>query len=169
VESAVRQRVIIQYKTTQSFDDFQESFDQLEDSYRKRGESFDVEEFSEFERIADESLELLIGSLDDKNVAIEERLKLGNAIVTELTPAQIKAIAASGRVERIEADKVLKLELDQSTQTVGVVNARTQGLVGTGKGMIIAVLDGEVDCNHPDLKGRVVQKRDYTGEGWNQG
>jgi serine protease AprX len=166
VESATRQRVIIQYKSTQSFDDFQESFDQLEDGYRKRGESFDVEEFGEFEHIADESLKLLIGSLDDKNVTIEEHLKLGNAIVTELTPAQIKAVAASDRVERIEADKVLKLELDQSTQTVGVVNARTQGLVGTGKGMIIAVLDGEVDCNHPDLKGRVVQKRNYTDEGW---
>ena len=166
VESATRQRVIIQYKSTQSFDNFQESFDQLEDGYRKRGESFDVEEFSEFERIADESLELLIGSLDDKNVAIEEHLKLGNAIVTELTPAQIKAVAASDRVERIEADKVLKLDLDQSTQTIGVVNARTQGLVGTGKGMIIAVLDGEVDVDHPDLKGRVVRMRNYTDEGW---
>ncbi len=61
---------------------------------------------------------------------------------------------------------MLKLELDQSTQVIGVVNARTQGLVGTGKGMIIAVLDGEVDFDHPDLKGRVVRRRDYTGEGW---
>jgi len=107
VEAVTRQRVIIQYKATQSFDAFQERFDQLEEGYRKRGESFDVDEFSEFERIADESLESLIGSLDEKNIAIEEHLKLGNAIVAELTPAQIKTIAASDRVERIEADKVL--------------------------------------------------------------
>jgi serine protease AprX len=150
VEAVTRQRVIIQF----------------EDTYRRRGESFHVEEFSEFERIADESLESLIGSLDEKNITIEEHLKLGNAIVAELTPAQIRTLAASDRVERIEADKVLKLELDQTTQVIGVVAARNQNLVGTGKGIIIAVLDGEVDFDHPDLKGRVVRKRDYTGEGW---
>ncbi|MBN3927002.1 S8 family serine peptidase, partial [Nostoc sp. NMS4] len=33
-------------------------------------------------------------------------------------------------------------------------------------GVIVAVLDGEVDVYHPDFKGRVVRKRNYTNEPW---
>lgn len=164
IESTERQQVIIHYKPTKSFDDFQNEFDDLEDSYRKRGEEFECQEFDEFESLANESIESLLEELPDAETG--EHLRLGNAVVANLTPAQIKQIASRSDVEQIEFDKPLKLELDQSADSVGVVNARTQGLVGTGKGVIIAVLDGEVDINHPDLKGRVVHKRNYTNEEW---
>ncbi len=169
VESQERQRVIIHYKPSKSFEEFQEEFEALEERYARHKEAFEVNEFSEFERIADESVEALLSSLREEGVSgdsIKEHLKLGNAQVAELNPTQIRAIAKKSNVERIEADKVLALELDQSVKTVGVFDARSKGLVGTGKGVIVAVLDGEVDFNHPDLKERVFRKRNYTSEDW---
>jgi serine protease AprX len=164
IESTKRQRVIVHYKPTKSFDDFQNEFDDLEDLYRKRGEEFEFQEFDEFESLANESIESLLKELP--NAETGEHLRLGNAVVANLTPAEIKQIASRSDVEQIEFDTPLKLELDRSAVAVGVVDARTQGLVATGKGIIVAVLDGEVDINHPDLKGRVVHKKNYTQEEW---
>ncbi len=164
IESTERQQVIIHYKPTKSFDNFQNEFDDLEDLYRNHGEELEFQEFDEFESMANESIASLLEELPD--AATGEHLRLGNAVVANLTPAQIKQVASRSDVEQIETDKPLKLELDQSAVRVGVVDARTQGLVGTGKGVIIAVLDGEVDINHPDLDGRVVHKRNYTNEEW---
>ena len=164
IESTERHQVIIHYKPTKSFDDFQNEFDDLEDLYQKRGEEFEFQEFDEFESVANESIKSLLEELP--NAETGEHLRLGNAVVANLTPAEIKEIASRSDVEQIELDKPLNLELDRSAVTVGVVDARIQGLVSTGKGVIVAVLDGEVDINHPDLKGRVVHKRNYTNEEW---
>lgn len=164
VESTQCQRVIIRYKSPQPFEDFHEEFEDIAETYEKRNEEFEFHEFDEFERLANEGIESLLEDL--KKEEIQEHLILGEAVVANLTPARIKEIAARGNVERVEIDKPLKLELDQSAVTVGVVNARTEGLIGTGKGVIIAVLDGEVDTEHPDLKGRVVRKKNYTNEPW---
>jgi serine protease AprX len=164
IESTERQPVIIRYKPNKSFDDFLNEFEDLEESYEKRGEEFEFQEFDEFESIANESIESLLKDLP--NAETGEHLRLGNAVAANLTPAEIKQIANRNDVEEIEFDPPLKLELDRSAASVGVVEARTQGLVGTGKGIIVAVIDAEVDINHPDLKGRVVQKRNYTDEEW---
>ncbi|MFB8788291.1 MAG: S8 family serine peptidase [Potamolinea sp.] len=164
LECTTRQRVIVHYKPTKSFDNFYEEFIDLSESYEKRGEEFEFQEFDEFESLSNESIESLLEELP--NAETGEHLRLGNAVVANLTPAEIKQIASRSDVEQIEFDKPLNLELDQSAVAVGVVEARTQGLVGTGKGIIIAVLDGEVDINHPDLKGRVVHKKNYTQEDW---
>ena len=163
-ESTKRQRVIVHYTPTQSFDNFLNEFGDLEESYQKRGEDFEYQEFEEFESLANESIQSLLEELPNAETGVH--LRLGNAVVANLTPPQIRQIASRSDVEQIEFDKPLQLELDQSAVSVGVVDARTQGLVGTGKGVIIAVLDGEVDINHPDLKGRVVHKRNYTNEAW---
>jgi serine protease AprX len=165
VNSTTRQRVMIYYKPTKCFEQFHEEFEQLEEIYEKRNEKFEVEEFDEFESLVNQDIESLIEDLKQEQ-AFEEHLTLGEAVVANLTPAQIQKFAQQSNIVRLEADKPLKLELDQSAVTVGLVNARTQGIVGTGRGVIIAVLDGEVDINHPDLKGRVVHKRNYTSEPW---
>ncbi len=165
VNSTTRQRVMIYYKPTKYFEQYHEEFEQLEEIYEKRNEEFEVEEFAEFESLVNQDIESLIEDLKQEQ-ALVEHLTLGEAVVANLTPAQIQKFAQQGSIVRLEADKPLKLELDQSSVTVGLVNARTQGIVGTGRGVIIAVLDGEVDINHPDLKGRVVHKRNYTNESW---
>lgn len=164
VECTERQRVIVRYKPTKSFDDLLNEFEDLEESYQNSGEEFEFPVFDECESLANESVESLLKQLPDAETG--EHLRLANAVVANLTPAEIKQIASRSYVEQIEFDKPLKLELDQSAVAIGVVDARGQGLVGTGKGVIVAVLDGEVDINHPDLKGRVVHKRNYTKEEW---
>ncbi|MFN6480410.1 S8 family peptidase [Nostoc sp. DedQUE07] len=164
IESTKRQQVIVHYKPTKLFDDFLNEFEDLDNSYRKRGEEFEFQYLDEFESLVNESIESLLKELPTAETG--EHLRLGNAVVANLTPAEIKQIASRSDVEQIEFDTPLKLELDLSAVSVGVVEARTQGLVGTGKGVIIAVLDGEVDINHPDLKGRVVHKKNYTQQEW---
>lgn len=165
VNSTTRQRVIIRYKPTKCFEEYHEEFEQLEEIYQKRNEEFEVQEFDEFESLVNQDIESLLEDLKQEQSFVEH-LTLGEAVVANLTPAQIKQLAQKSNIVRLEADKPLKLELEQSAVTVGVVNARNQGIVGTGRGVIIAVLDGEVDINHPDLKGRVVHKRNYTQEPW---
>ncbi len=166
LESQQRQRVVIHYKPPKSFDDFHEEFSGLLESYQERNEEFECSEFEEFERLADQGAESFLEDLQQEQVKIEENLKLGNAVVAELTPLQIKNLAQREDVEYLEVDKPLKLELDKSAALVGVVDARSKELVGTGRGVIVAVLDGEVDAEHPDFKGRVIRKRNYTDEDW---
>ena len=156
VNSTTRQRVIMYYKPTKSFEEYHEEFEQLEEIYQKRNEEFEVQAFDDFESLANKNIESLLEDLKQEQ-ALVEHVTLGEAVVANLTPAQIQKLAKQSNIVRLEADKPLKLELDQSAVTVGLVNARTQGIVGTGRGVIIAVIDGEVDINHPDLKGRVVQ------------
>jgi serine protease AprX len=164
IECTKRQRVIVRYKPTKSFDNLLNEFEDLEELYQKSDEEIEFQVFDECESLANESVESLLKELPDAETG--EHLRLANAVVANLTPAEIKQIASRSDVEQIEFDKPLKLELDQSAVAVGVVDARDQGLVGTGKGVIIAVIDGEVDINHPDLRGRVVHKRNYTKEKW---
>ncbi len=166
LESQQRHRVILHYKLPKSFEEFHEEFESLLETYQERNEEFEVSELEEFERLVDRGSAPLLENLRQEQVKIQDNLKLANAIVAELTPPQIKKLAQREDVEYLEVDKPVKLELDQSAKVIGVVNARTKGLSGTGKGIIVAVLDGEVDSEHPDLKGRVVRKRNYTNEEW---
>ena len=171
VESEETQRVIIYYKPKREFDDLTEQFeDYLEGldidlTDTEAMETFFDEEIEFIERIFEDARRL-IESLEEEKAEVEEHLVFGNALVANLTPAQIKEVAGREDVEWIEADKFISMELDQSVGTVDLINARAQGLVETGKGIVIAVIDGEVDKDHPDLKGRVVHKRNYTKEPW---
>ncbi|MEH2258253.1 S8 family serine peptidase [Nostoc sp.] len=164
VKSSKRYPVIVHYKLKKSFDDFLDEFDKFEDFYQKRQEKFEFNQFDEYESYGNEYIDSLLKDLPDKETG--EHLRLGNAVVAQLTSQELKKVAGRDDVEYVEFDKPARLELDQSSNTIGLVNARTEGLVGTGKGIIIAVIDGEVDINHPDLKGRVVHKRNYTDEPW---
>lgn len=124
VNSTTRQRVMIYYKPTKPFEQFHEEFEQLEEIYQKRNEEFEVQEFDEFENLVNQDIESLLEDLKQEQ-ALVEHLTLGETVVANLTPAQIQKLALASNIVRLEADKPLKLELEQSAVTVGVVNART--------------------------------------------
>ncbi|OLF14825.1 S8 family peptidase [Actinophytocola xanthii] len=67
----------------------------------------------------------------------------------------------AGGTERIWLDGVAKVSLDQSVRQVGAPEAWQRG--HTGKGARVAVLDTGYDRDHPDLAGKVVAERDFTG------
>ncbi|MFJ7010795.1 S8 family serine peptidase [Streptomyces albogriseolus] len=63
-------------------------------------------------------------------------------------------------VERIWLDGKRELVLDRSVPQIGAPTAWEAGY--TGKGVTVAVLDGGVDVNHPDLVGKVADSRNFT-------
>ncbi|WP_433516546.1 S8 family serine peptidase [Nonomuraea sp. CA-143628] len=53
-------------------------------------------------------------------------------------------------------------DLDRSVKQIGATQAWERGL--TGKGVTVAVLDSGYDAGHPDLKGVVVQERNFSDD-----
>lgn len=80
-------------------------------------------------------------------------------------PRRIADMAGDPKLTRIGIPRALAKELDVTGATVHAVRFRaSQGL--TGKNVVVAVIDGEVDSTHPALRGRVMQKKNYTKEAW---
>lgn len=163
-------RVIVRYQRRDGFESLIESYEA--DLANRGGEAAEVpltgamNRLEFIENVARAQAAPLLTGIRQQGGTVQEHLELAEAIVAELTPEQIRSLAARPDVVRLEADRMMSLELVQSTRTIGLTIARQQGLAGRGKGIIVAVLDGEVDASHPDLRGRVVSKRDYTGEGF---
>ncbi len=71
--------------------------------------------------------------------------------------------AAAG-VRRVWLDRRLEAaELDGNLGQIGAPEVWDAGL--TGAGVDVAVLDSGVDADHPDLRGKVAEAADFTGEG----
>ncbi|OLF09076.1 hypothetical protein BLA60_21055 [Actinophytocola xinjiangensis] len=72
------------------------------------------------------------------------------------------ARSASG-VRRVWLNKRVRATLDQSVPQVGAPAAWERG--ATGDGVRVAVLDTGIDTDHPDLAGKTVVSKDFTGGG----
>jgi serine protease AprX len=74
-------------------------------------------------------------------------------------------VVADDSVERVDLPRRLTPEINVSAGTVGAPQFRKK-FKRTGKGIIVAVIDGEVSMSHPALKGRVVHRQNFTDEPW---
>lgn len=90
---------------------------------------------------------------------------LNRSVKSVIEPELIAEIAEDQKISQIDLPRPLEAEIFISTGTIGVPAFRLQTKM-TGKGIIVAVIDSEVSITHPSLKGRIVQKENYTKEPW---
>ena len=90
---------------------------------------------------------------------------LNGTMRTLALPKTIADIAGDPKVTRIGIPRALVRELNVTAKTIGAITFRTANRV-SGKDILVAVIDGEVDATQPAFKGRVLQKKNYTNEAW---
>ena len=80
-------------------------------------------------------------------------------------PRALAEIASDEAITSVDLPRRLKAEINVSARTVGAPQFRKK-FKRSGKGIIVAVIDGEVALTHPALKGRVTHMRNFTEEPW---
>lgn len=79
------------------------------------------------------------------------------------TPDAIRVLAARPDVDMIWLDEQVHTLLDASVPLIGAPSVWNLG--STGKGVRVGIVDTGIDSSHPDLVGRILATRDFTGEG----
>ncbi|KJK49842.1 hypothetical protein UK23_12575 [Lentzea aerocolonigenes] len=74
-----------------------------------------------------------------------------------------EGIKSDPGIAKVWLDGRVRLLDAESFQQVGAPAAWDLGF--TGRGVTVAVLDGGVDADHPDLRGKVLEAKDFTGTG----
>lgn len=82
-----------------------------------------------------------------------------------VTRDAINALAARDDVEMIWYDEPVHTMLDVSVPLIGAPSVWQAGI--TGKGIKVGIVDTGIDPDHPDFAGRIVQMKDFTGQGPN--
>jgi len=89
-----------------------------------------------------------------------------NETVRSWVPAGVLTeVAADPRVRGLDLPRRIMPELDVSAVSVGAPAYRLQHQL-SGRGVLVGVIDSEVASLHPALRGRVVQKHNYSHENW---
>lgn len=98
---------------------------------------------------------------------MERRLSAFSAVAGKATRTEIEALSQHGAVEMVWLDEPVYALLDRSIPLLGI-NSVWQG-GNEGAGIKVCVIDTGVDADHPDLQGRVIARKDFTGEGEEDG
>lgn len=97
---------------------------------------------------------------------VSKRLRTG--AVLEVPGVALAALAADADVDALSSNQVLRSQMDVTNQAIGAdlvhAGAMTGGTSVTGAGVGVAVIDSGVAVV-PELKGRVVFAKDFTGTG----
>lgn len=97
--------------------------------------------------------------------AVTERCWLNRSMRTWVPPHHLTEIMSDANIDLIDLPHRIELEMLTSMATVAAPDYRRRKNV-TGKGVIVAVIDSEIALNHPALRGRVIQKQNYSNELW---
>lgn len=73
-------------------------------------------------------------------------------------------IAKKYGIRKIEEDRDFEEFVEESVKQIGVAPLWDEGY--TGKGIKVAVIDTGVDETHRDLEGKIIETKDFTGEGF---
>jgi serine protease AprX len=100
-----------------------------------------------------------------RRAAVTQVCWLNRTVRSWADPRVLSEVISDDSIERVDLTRRLQPEINISAGTVGAPQFRKKSK-GTGKGIIIAVIDSEAALNHPALKGRVVHKQNFTDELW---
>jgi subtilisin family serine protease len=81
-------------------------------------------------------------------------------VAMSATPDQLRGLARSKLVTRIEPDTLLSPALDKSTPRIGAPTAWAAGI--RGQDQTVALIDSGVDTSHPALQGKVVYEACFS-------
>ena len=80
-------------------------------------------------------------------------------------PRVLAEVAEDGSVRRLDLPRRLRAEVAGTTARIGAPRYRGAKDL-TGAGVVVAVIDSEVDLSHPAFQDRVVHKENLTAEPW---
>ena len=90
---------------------------------------------------------------------------LNSTMRTYLDPRSLREAASETTLQQLDLPRPLQADIDGTAPLVGAPQFRKRFSI-TGAHITVAVIDTEVDINHPALKGRVVQRINLTKERW---
>ncbi|HEX7592967.1 MAG TPA: S8 family peptidase [Anaerolineae bacterium] len=97
--------------------------------------------------------------------ATQYTYRLISASAHSATREAIVALSQRDDVEMIWYDEPVHTMLDESVPLIGAPSVWQAGV--TGKGIKVGIVDTGIDPNHPDFACRIVQMKDFTGQGPN--
>ena len=98
--------------------------------------------------------------------AVTQVCWLNRTVRTFAAPEALAEVAAADSVEAFDLPRQLRADADVPNHHCIDLPAFQDRTGLTGRGVTVAVIDGEVALTHPALAGRVVQRRNYTPESW---
>lgn len=90
---------------------------------------------------------------------------LNQTLRVQSDPDTLAEVAEDESVRYIDVPRPLRPEIGRTGTVVGAMQHRDAN-GHTGKGVVVAVIDFEVDRSHPAFQDRVVHKKNYTNEPW---
>lgn len=90
---------------------------------------------------------------------------LNQTVRTIAHPRSLSEIAADPKISKLDIPRKLIPEINDTGKVVFAPQYR-QKFSQTGKGVVVAVIDSEIDINHPAFGSRVMQRMNYTKEPW---
>ncbi len=98
--------------------------------------------------------------VSENNADILYRYNTINGIAISMPEGSADKLKELKNVKYIEKDITFSATLDKATAIVGAPQVWDLGY--TGKGVKVALIDTGIDTSHPDLKGKVVEWKDFV-------
>ena len=98
--------------------------------------------------------------VSDNNAHILYRYDSINGVAISMPNGAIDKLKELKNVKSIEKDIMFHATLDRATAIMGAPQVWDMGY--TGKGVKVALVDTGIDTSHPDLKGKVVEWKDFV-------
>jgi serine protease AprX len=127
-----------------------------------------AEVYQEIERLSGGMLRPRPEVLGDPQIptAVNQVCWLNHTVRTFAAPEALAEVAAADSVTAFDVPRRLRADADVANHRCIDLPDFQDRTGSTGRGVTVAVIDGEVALTHPALAGRVVQRRNHTPESW---